>query len=212
MKRGGFVLDAEGGAGAGVGHPAGAGGDHLAEVLGIAPGPVGVDEGSGAQVADAAAATAQQPRLHRVVDGSDEPLLDGAEWYEDALAAADHMLLFRNGMRQALRRGEIGEATPGDRGDKPKGPALADHPFADAPGWAEDAYVGGITGLFGTVVEGLGKVGKGLSDGLGKANAIATIGKFVEPRTLTRIAGEEKNAGDRVGADVRAARLLQLVG
>ncbi len=29
---------------------------------------------------------------------------------------------------------------------------------------------------------------------------------------LTRIAGEEKNAGDRVGADVRAARLLQLAG
>lgn len=28
---------------------------------------------------------------------------------------------------------------------------------------------------------------------------------------LTRIAGEEKNAGDRVGADVKAARLLQLV-
>jgi len=96
-------------------------------------------------------------------------------------------------LRQALRRGEIGvpSLAPSDRGDKPKGPFAAighadEIAFADAPGWAEDAYVGGITGLFGEVVEGLGKVGKGISDGVGKANAIMTIGKFLLTYTFLK--------------------------
>ncbi len=96
-------------------------------------------------------------------------------------------------LRQALRRGEIGAPalSPSDRGDKPKGPFAATWPpdeaaFADAPGWAEDAYVGGITGLFGEVVEGLGKVGKGIADGVGKANAIMTIGKFLLTYTFLK--------------------------
>lgn len=89
-------------------------------------------------------------------------------------------------LRQALRRGEIGSGAPGDRGDKPKGPWAVDANFADPPGWAEDAYVGGVTGLFGEVVEGLGKVGKGITDGVGKANAIATIGKFVLTYTFLK--------------------------
>ena len=96
-------------------------------------------------------------------------------------------------LRQALRRGEIGAPvlSPSDRGDKPKGPFAAlrhedEAAFADAPGWAEDAYVGGITGLFGEVVQGLGKVGKGLADGVGKANAIMTIGKFLLTYTFLK--------------------------
>jgi hypothetical protein len=97
-------------------------------------------------------------------------------------------------LRAALLRGEIGVGVPSDRGDKPKGPFVGEvarfdsdtAPFGDAPGWAEDAYVGGITGLFTEVVEGIGKVGKGLSDGIGKANAIASIGKFILTYTFLK--------------------------
>lgn len=90
-------------------------------------------------------------------------------------------------LRRALARGELGAGAPTDRGDRPKGPfAAPGEPFADAPGWAEDAYVGGITGLFTEVVEGLGKVGKGIGDAAGKANAVATIGKFLLTYTFLK--------------------------
>lgn len=92
-------------------------------------------------------------------------------------------------LRQAIRRGEFGAEPPAERGRAPKGPALGDEPrFADAPGWAEDAYVGGVTGLFGEVVEGLGKAGKRYGDAVDKVNAIATIGKFL--LTYTFLKGE----------------------
>lgn len=87
-------------------------------------------------------------------------------------------------LRRAMARGEIGPAS-GDAGkeEQPRGPfpenAFGDTPFADAPGWAEDAYVGGYTGLFGEVVQGIGKWGKGLADGVGKANALMSIAKFI---------------------------------
>lgn len=101
-------------------------------------------------------------------------------------------------LRRAIARGEIGappkEGGKEEEAEAPRGPAVAargawaraDEP----PGWGEDAYVGGITGLFGEVVGTLGKLGKGISDGVGKTNAISTIAKFIA--TYTFLKGETR--------------------
>lgn len=49
----------------------------------------------------------------------------------------------------------------------------------EAPGWAEDAFAGGITGLFEEVVGGIEKVGGKVTNAVGKANALAAISKFI---------------------------------
>ncbi|MCB9891461.1 MAG: hypothetical protein H6833_07430 [Planctomycetes bacterium] len=53
-----------------------------------------------------------------------------------------------------------------------------------APGWAEDAYVGGITGIFGEVANRLGQTGQNVSSWIGKANALASIAKFLSTYTF----------------------------
>lgn len=56
------------------------------------------------------------------------------------------------------------------------------HPEFDQeepPGWAEDAFAGGITGLFEEVVGGIEKVGGKVTNAVGKANALAAISKFI---------------------------------
>jgi hypothetical protein len=89
-------------------------------------------------------------------------------------------------LRRAIARGEIGPTVGGaDKEETPRGPFLEPE-FADAPGWAEDAYVSGYTGLFGEVVQGIGKWGKGVSDGIGKANALASIAKFIATYAFLR--------------------------
>lgn len=114
-------------------------------------------------------------------------------------------------LRRAIARGEVdAEPKDGDRREVRRGPFAADGQVAEAPGWAEDAFVGGITGLFGEVVQRLGELGKKVSDGTGKANALASIAKFIatyaflkgevrvdapgQPlvRTKTRDAGEQR--------------------
>ncbi|MBC8066303.1 MAG: hypothetical protein H7Y17_15845, partial [Chlorobia bacterium] len=47
------------------------------------------------------------------------------------------------------------------------------------PGWAEDAFAGGITGLFEEVVGGIGEIGGKVTNAVGKANALAAITKFI---------------------------------
>lgn len=49
----------------------------------------------------------------------------------------------------------------------------------DAPGWAEDAFAGGITGLWEEVVSGIGEAGGKVTNAVGKANALAAISKFI---------------------------------
>lgn len=49
----------------------------------------------------------------------------------------------------------------------------------EAPGWAEDAFAGGITGLFDEVVGRLGETGGKITGAVGKANALAAISKFL---------------------------------
>ena len=119
--------------------------------------------------------------------GAEGRIEGGADVELDALQA---LLILRvvtedigTPLRRALARGEIGPAA-GDAGkeERPRGPFVAtraDETFEDAPGWAEDAYVGGYTGLFGEVVQGIGKWGKGVADGIGKANALMSIAKFI---------------------------------
>lgn len=97
-------------------------------------------------------------------------------------------------VRRAIGRGELGGGDqPADKAadkeeQRPRGPfvpeptALLDEP----PGWAEDAYAGGITGLFSQVVEGIGTWGKKVTDGVGKANAIASVAKFIATYTFLR--------------------------
>ncbi len=46
-------------------------------------------------------------------------------------------------------------------------------------GWAEDAFAGGITGLFEEVVGGIGEMGGKVTNAVGKANALAAISKFI---------------------------------
>lgn len=125
--------------------------------------------------------------------------LDGAEDAElDPLQALLMLRVLTEDLgvplRRAMARGEIAAPAGGDGKEAPRGPAAAPAlpraVFAEAPGWAEDAYAGGITGLFGAAVEGLGSWGKSLSNGLGKANALATICKFVATYTFLR--GEVK--------------------
>ena len=99
-------------------------------------------------------------------------------------------------LRRAIARGEFGGPAKEAGKDAipsapPRGPHLAamePAPDAETVGWAEDAYVGGVTGLFGEVVGNLGKWGKGISDAAGKANAIASIAKFLA--TYTFLKGE----------------------
>lgn len=55
----------------------------------------------------------------------------------------------------------------------------AEVPYEDAPGWAEDAFAGGITGLWDEVVGNLGKVGGKVTGAVGQANALAAISKFL---------------------------------
>lgn len=64
-----------------------------------------------------------------------------------------------------------GPSLDGDSVDVPTG--------GEAIGWAEEGYAGGITGLFAQVSGSLGRLGRGISDGVGKANAVAMITKFV---------------------------------
>ncbi|MBM4062946.1 MAG: hypothetical protein FJ265_17900, partial [Planctomycetes bacterium] len=90
-------------------------------------------------------------------------------------------------LRRAIGRGEIGEAGKDGKEEPPRGPAAAPTPILDEPpGWAEDAYAGGITGLWGEVVGGLGEWGKGISNGVGKANALMSICKFIATYTFLR--------------------------
>lgn len=91
-------------------------------------------------------------------------------------------------LRRAIGRGEFAaDAQTGT--EKKKGPAVpaADGAwFEEPPGWAEDAYAGGITGLFGEVAGKIGEWGKSVSDGLGKANALMSIAKFIATYTFLR--------------------------
>lgn len=92
-------------------------------------------------------------------------------------------------LRRAIARGELddGGTAPGTEPGRRRGPfAEPGAPAADGPGWAEDAYVGGITGLFAEAVGEVTKFRKAIKDGTGKANAIATIAKFVLTYTFLK--------------------------
>jgi hypothetical protein len=93
-------------------------------------------------------------------------------------------------VRRAIGRGEFGDAAAAGKDDKeqaPKGPFAAFPVQVDEPpGWAEDAYAGGITGLFGEVVGTLGEWGKKTSNALGRVNALASITKFLCTYTFLR--------------------------
>lgn len=93
-------------------------------------------------------------------------------------------------VRRAIGRGEIGAAAGDGKDGKepaPKGPFAAFPVLLDEPpGWAEDAYAGGITGLFGEVVGTLGEWGKKTSNALGRVNALASITKFLCTYTFLR--------------------------
>lgn len=114
---------------------------------------------------------------------------DAADFDLDPLQSLLVLRVLTEDIGVPLRRHLAAGATVGEPKKGPYGsddaPALA-----DAPGWAEDAYVGGITGLFGEVVEGIGKFGSSIKEGAGKANAIATIAKFVT--TYTFLKGETR--------------------
>lgn len=60
----------------------------------------------------------------------------------------------------------------------------------EAPGWAEDAFAGGITGLIGELGNAVGGGAKSITDGIGKANALASISKFI--MTYSFLKGEAK--------------------
>lgn len=49
----------------------------------------------------------------------------------------------------------------------------------EAPGWAEDAFAGGITGLVGEILEGATERTKSLNNKIGKANALMSFSKFI---------------------------------
>lgn len=49
----------------------------------------------------------------------------------------------------------------------------------EAPGWAEDAFAGGITGLVGEILEGATERTKSLNNKVGKANALMSFSKFI---------------------------------
>lgn len=49
----------------------------------------------------------------------------------------------------------------------------------EAPGWAEDAFAGGVTGLWGELVDKMGNAGEKVNGAVGKANALAAISKFI---------------------------------
>lgn len=49
----------------------------------------------------------------------------------------------------------------------------------EGPGWAQDAFAGGITGLWEKVVEKLGTGGQKATNAVGKANALSAISKFI---------------------------------
>lgn len=49
----------------------------------------------------------------------------------------------------------------------------------EAPGWAEDAFAGGITGLIGELLEGATERTKSLNNKIGKANALMAFSKFI---------------------------------
>lgn len=57
--------------------------------------------------------------------------------------------------------------------------SLDEAAFEDAPGWAEDAFAGGITGLWDEVVGKLGETGGKVTGAVGKANALAAVSKFL---------------------------------
>lgn len=88
-------------------------------------------------------------------------------------------------LRRALaQRGDDGDKrVRGDLRDggpiRERRPAIAATRIADGPGWAEDAYVGGITGLFGELIGETTKLRKFVKDGTGRLNALASIAKFI---------------------------------
>lgn len=49
----------------------------------------------------------------------------------------------------------------------------------EAPGWAEDAFAGGVTGLVGEFLEGATENTKALNNKIGKANALMSFSKFL---------------------------------
>lgn len=62
----------------------------------------------------------------------------------------------------------------------------------EAPGWAEDGFVGGITGLINKLVES--KIGEKVSKPMDKVNAVSSISKFI--LTYTFLKNELKMEGD----------------
>lgn len=52
-------------------------------------------------------------------------------------------------------------------------------PLQEAPGWAGDAFAGGVTGLIGEVLENAGGVAKTVGSFVGNANALMSISKFI---------------------------------
>ncbi|MBS1726914.1 MAG: hypothetical protein JST51_09350 [Armatimonadetes bacterium] len=57
-------------------------------------------------------------------------------------------------------------------------------PYADDAGWAEDGWVGGITGLINKLVES--KIGEKLAKPMDKANSISSISKFILTYTFLK--------------------------
>ncbi|ODU53836.1 MAG: hypothetical protein BGO01_03195 [Armatimonadetes bacterium 55-13] len=50
---------------------------------------------------------------------------------------------------------------------------------AEAPGWAEDAFAGGITGIVGEISNRLGEMGEKVNGVVGKINTLSAISKFM---------------------------------
>ncbi len=52
-------------------------------------------------------------------------------------------------------------------------------PIQEAPGWAGDAFAGGVTGLIGELLEKAGGTAKTVGSAVGGVNALASIAKFI---------------------------------
>lgn len=124
--------------------------------------------------------------LHRLIDALGRQraganhAIDGDEDSEfDPLQALLLVRVLTEEIAVPLRRHLAGAAA--DDGGRPrKGPiGVEDGCRFEAPGWAEDAFVGGVTGLVGKAVEQLGRAGEIASKGLTYANALGALTKCI---------------------------------
>ena len=77
-------------------------------------------------------------------------------------------------------------------------PGAPPPPAEDVIGWAEDAFVGGVTGLYGAASEVSATLKEKLgnqAERMGKANAIASIAKFIATYTMLRGGAEVDDPG-----------------